>query len=198
MPSLPPSTHLLEPAPVPASTSALPIQPPAFVLETDYFKFAFKDNRSVETKIRWLTEINRTFHFDRNLAKVKMSAAVTIRPHLQTTRKYSILSLSLEVIQDSPETPRKFPSYLLIRFPVGVDPLFAKELSVVHSAHRFHQNGVPINRLFITWSLPEPHVSTIAFDFLLCLLPCELCRLKNDQPWCFRCFWFGFGYIFRY
>ena len=109
--------------------------------------------------------------------------------------KGDFLALCLE-IQDSPERPRKYPTYILTRYPVGVDPLRAKELRGVHSARRFLQNGVPINRLVITWSLLDPPPPTFAFDFLPCQPSCEFHRLKDDQPWCFRCW--GIGHISRY
>ena len=77
-----------------------------------------------------------------------------------------------------------------------MDPSLAKELHGVHSARRFLQNGVPINRLVITWSLLDPPPPTFAFTFLPCLPACELRRLRDDQPWCFRCW--GIGHISRY
>lgn len=94
---------------------------------------------------------------------------------VERVTKGEILSLSLDG-QGSPERPRKFPSYVVTRSPVGVDPSLAKELPGVHSANRFRQDGVPINRtkFVVTWSLPDPPPPNIAFRFLPCLPECEL------------------------
>ena len=43
----------------------------------------------------------------------------------------------------------------------------------VYSARRFLQDGSPINRIVIVWSLPEPLPSSIYFDFLPCLPACD-------------------------
>lgn len=119
-----------------------------------------------------------------------------LRPDIvESVTKGEFLSLSLEV-QDSPERPRKFPTYLLTRYPVGIDPALAKELPGIHTIRRFHQDGTPINRLLVTWSLPDPPPPTIAFSFLPCLPECELRRMKDEQPSCFRCW--GTGHISRY
>lgn len=56
------------------------------------------------------------------------------------------LSLVLHV-QDSPERPRKYPSYLVTRYPIGVDPSLAMELPGVHSARRFHNIVSPSTAL---------------------------------------------------
>jgi len=72
------------------------------------------------------------------------------------------LALQLDK-QDSLERPRKYSTFLLTRYPVSVDPSKAKELPGVYSARRFHQNGAPINRLVITWSLPEAPPPPVAF-----------------------------------
>lgn len=109
--------------------------------------------------------------------------------------KGAFLSLKLEV-QDSIERPRKFPTYLVTRFPVGVDPSLAKELPGVYTARRFHQYGTPISRLVITWSLSDPPPSEFTFSFLPCLPPCELRKMKDEQPWCYKCW--GIGHISRY
>ncbi len=58
----------------PAPSSALP----AFAPRTDYIKLAFAGHPSVETKLRWLAEVNKTFQLERELAEVKI-AAVTCR-----------------------------------------------------------------------------------------------------------------------
>ena len=105
------------------------------------------------------------------------------------------LSLHLD-IQDSINRPRKFPTYLITRYPVGVDPSLAKALPGVHTVRRFRQDGTPINRLVITWSLLEPPPSVVDFSFLPCLPPCELRKMKDEQPWCFNCW--GIGHISRY
>ena len=144
MPGLPPSLRRPDPA----------TARPAFAPRATYLKLAFQGSPSVETKIRWLAEVNRTFNLDRDLAEMKMAAAQTRFVYISRLRKDiayravkgDFLALCLE-IQDSPERPKKYPTYLLTRYPAGIDPLRAKELRGVHSARRFLQNGVPINSL---------------------------------------------------
>lgn len=176
---------------------------PAFAPRTDYIKLAFTGHPSVETKLRWLAEVNKAFHLERELAEVKM-AAVTSRFVYIARRRQDILervtegeflSLVLQV-QDSPERQRKYPSYLVTRYPIGVDPSLAMELPGVHSARRFRQNGVPINRIVVTWSLAAPPPATISFSFLPCLPDCEIRRIRDDVPSCFKCW--GVGHISRY
>ena len=184
-----------------SSLSAPP--PPAFAPRADYIKLLFKDNLSVDIKLRWLSKVNRAFQLDREQAEVKM-AAITSRFVYISRRRSDIvdrvvsgefLSISPEV-QDSPERSRKFPTYLLTRYPVCTDPMLAKELPGIHTARRFHQNGTPINRLVITWSLPQPPPSSVAFSFLPCLPSSEFRRMKDEQPWCYRCW--NFGHISTY
>ncbi|XP_050738499.1 uncharacterized protein LOC127009444 [Eriocheir sinensis] len=137
------------------------------------------------------------------MAEVKM-AAVTSRFVYISRQRTDIISrvqagefLSLPLTpMDSPDRPRKFPSYILTRYPVDVDPRLAEGHQGVYSARRFIQNGSPINRIVVVWSIPDPPPSTMAFDFLPCLPPCEVRKLQNDQPWCFRCW--GVGHISRY
>lgn len=183
------------------SLNALP--PPAFAPRSDYVKLLFKDNPSVDIKLRWLSEVTRTFHLDRDLAEVKMAAITSRFVYISRSRsdivdsvtKGEIVSLFLE-IQDSPERPRKYPTYLITRYPVCTDPALAKELPGIYTARRFYQNGTPINRLVVTWSLPHPPPHSIAFSFLPCLPACEFRRMKDEQPWCYRC-WKS-GHISRY
>ncbi|MPC54288.1 hypothetical protein E2C01_048198 [Portunus trituberculatus] len=144
-----PTAPLAEASPLSAPSS------PAFASRTDYVKLLFKDNPSVDIKLRWLSEI-----------------------------------------QDSPEQPRKFPTYLITRYPVCTDAALAKELPGIYTARRFYQNGTPINRLVVTWSLPQPPPPSIAFSFLPCLPPCEFRRMPDEQLWCYRCW--NSGHISRY
>lgn len=177
--------------------------PPAFAPRTDYIKLLFKDKPSVDIKLRWLSEVTRAFHLDRDQAEVKMSAITSSFVYISRRRldivdsvtKGEFLSLSLKT-QDSPERPRKFPTYLLTRYPVSCDPALAKEMSGIYSVRRFHQDGTPINRLVVTWSLPQPPPPRIAFSFLPCLPSCEFRRMKDEQPWCYRCW--NIGHISRY
>ncbi|XP_050710059.1 uncharacterized protein LOC126994828 [Eriocheir sinensis] len=199
-PSLGPLTPSSLPPP-PPSTPA-PVQP-AFAPRADYAKLVFPGNPSVETKLRWLSELNKVFQLDRCLAEVKMSAVTSRFVYISRKREDIIgrvvagefLSLKLDM-QDSPERPRKYPSYLVTRYPVGVAPSLAKELIGVHSTRRFHVNGEPINRIVATWSLPSPPPSSVEFSFLPFLPACELRRLENDKPTCYRCW--GIGHISRY
>ncbi|XP_050709611.1 uncharacterized protein LOC126994325 [Eriocheir sinensis] len=176
---------------------------PAFAPRVDYVKLLFKDNPTVDLKLRWLSEVTRNFQLDRDQAEVKM-AAITSRFVYVSRRRTDVidsvtsgefLSLTLE-LQDSPERPRKFPTYLLARYPVCADPALAKELPGIYSARRFYQNGSPLPRLVVTWSLPEPPPPSVSFSFLPCLPPCELRRMQDERPWCFRCW--GLGHISRY
>jgi len=194
--------------PRPAAFSApAPSRPssdlPAFAPRDAYVKLSFSGNPSTDTKLRWLSEVTKTFQLQRELAEVKM-AAVTSRFVYISRRRADIIDrvktgefLSLPLIlQDSTERPRKFPSYILTRFPVNVDPSLAKSFPGVYSARRFIQDGAPINRIVVVWSLPDPPPPVISFAFLPCLPPCEVRKLHNDQPWCYRCW--GIGHISRY
>lgn len=177
--------------------------PPAFAPRLDYVKLFFRDNPTVDTKLRWLSDVTRAFRLDRELAEVKMSAVTSRFVYISRSRddiiqsatKGEFLSLTLDV-QDSIERPRKFPTFLITRFPVGVAPSLAKELPGVYTARRFHQYGTPINRLVITWSLPHPPPSDFTFSFLPCLPSCQLRQMKDEQPWCYKCW--GIGHISRY
>lgn len=190
------------PSSVPSTSQPVPALP-AFAPREDYIKLLFRDNPSVETKLRWLSEVNRSFSLDRNLAEVKMSAVTSRFVYISRTRldiidsvtKGEFLSLFLDV-QDSSQRSRKYPTYLLTRYPVCVDPSLAKALPGVHTAKRFIQDGAPINRIVITWSLPDPPPAYITFAFLPSLPSCEVRRMKDEQPWCFRCW--GIGHISRY
>lgn len=187
----------------PAVPLRSPFAAPAFAPRDEYVKLAFKENPSSDVKLRWLSEVTKTFCLDRELAEIKMSAVTSRFVYISRRRKDIIdrvtvgefLSLHLD-IQDSIDRPRKFPSYLITRYPVGVDPSLAKELPGVYTARRFHQNGSPINRLVVTWSLLEPPPSVVNFSFLPCLPSCELRRMKDEQPWCYKCW--GIGHISRY
>ena len=175
--------------PPPTSSSALP----AFAPRADYVKLAFTGHPSVETKLRWLAEVNKAFHLQRELAEVKMAAVTSRFVYVARCRQDIVervtegefLSLVLHV-QDSPVRSQKYPSYLVTRYPIGADPSLALELHGVHSARRFRQNGVPINRIVVTWSLDAPPPATISFSFLPCLPDCEIRRIK-DEPSCYRC-----------
>lgn len=197
------SSENLSTLPVRGTAGAPLAAPPAFAPRTDYIKLAFTEHPSVETKLRWLAEVTKAFQLDRELAEVKM-AAVTSRFVYIARRRQDIvervtagefLSLVLQV-QDSPERPRKYPSYLITRYPIGVDPSLAMELPGVHSARRFHQNGLPINRIVVTWSQAAPPPATVSFSFFPCLPDCEIRRIRDDVPSCFRCW--GVGHISRY
>ena len=189
--------------PAPPVTSLPPSALPAFAPRDGYVKLAFRDNPGCDVKLRWLAEVTKAFRLDRELAEVKMSAVTSRFVYISRCRTDIIdrvmggefLSLTLDR-QDSPVRPRKFPTYLITRYPVEAAPSLAKELTGVYTARRFHQNGTPINRLVITWSLLEPPPSVHAFSFLPCLPPCELRRMKDEQPWCFKCW--GIGHISRY
>lgn len=200
--------HLAAPASSPPNrephtSSHAAFVPPAFAPRTDYVKLLFRDNPAVDSKLRWLSDVTKAFHLDRELAEVKMSAVTSRFVYISRRRNDIIdsatqgefLSLKLDV-QDSVERPRKFPTYLVTRFPLGVDPSLAKELPGVYTARRFRQHGTPINRLVITWSLPDPPPPEFAFSFLPCLPPCEFSRMKDEQPWCYKCW--GIGHISRY
>ena len=189
--------------PLPPASPLLPSAAPAFAPREDYVKLGFQDNPSCEVKLRWLTEVNKAFRLDRELAEVKMSSVTSRFVYISRRRKDIIDSvtsgefLSLRcVIQDSLERPRKFPTYLVTRYPTAIDPSLAKALQGVHTARRFLQDGEPINRIVITWSLPEPPPSVVEFPFLPCLPPCELRRMKDEKPWCYKCW--GIGHISRY
>lgn len=145
---------------------------PAFAPRDTYVKLSFTGSPSTGTKLRWLSAVNKAFQLQRDLAEIKM-AAITSRFVYISRQRTDILErvksgefLSLPLIpHDSPERPRKYPSYILTRFPVDVDPRLAEGHPGVYSARRFVQDGSPINRIVVVWSLPDPPPSTIAFDF---------------------------------
>lgn len=200
-------TSVLSAAPpvplIPAVTSMPAQVSPAFAPRDEYVKLLFRDNPSVETKLRWLSEVNKYYCLDRTLAEVKMSAVTSRFVYISRKRadiidsvaKGNFLSLFLDA-QDSSQRSRKYPTYLLTRYPVCVDPSLAKALPGVHGAKRFIQDGEPINRIVITWSLLDPPPPYITFEFLPSLPPCEVRRMKDEQPWCYRCW--GIGHISRY
>ena len=63
------------------ATKTVPLLPtvnaPAFAPKNDYIKLAFKENSSSEVKLRWLNDVTKAFHLDRDLAEVKMSAVTS-------------------------------------------------------------------------------------------------------------------------
>ncbi|MPC48147.1 hypothetical protein E2C01_041914 [Portunus trituberculatus] len=176
---------------------------PSFAPRDDYLKLLFRDNPSLEIKLRWLSEVNKNFNPDHTLAEVKMSVVTSRFVYISRTRKDiidsvmrgDILSLFLNA-QNSPQRSQKYPTYLLTRYPVCADPSLEKALPGVYRARRLIQDGEPINRIVITWSLPDQPPPYITFDFLPCLPACEVRRMKDEQPWCFRCW--GIGHILRY
>ena len=185
-----------------APSRSSPALPP-FAPRDSYVKLSFSGNPSPEVKLRWLSAVSKAFHLQRDAAEVKM-AALTSRFVYVSRQRPDILAriksgefLSLPLVpHDSPARSQKYPSFLLTRYPADVDHRLAEQYPGVHSARRFVQNGSPINRIVVVWSLPELPPPTIAFDFLPLLPPCEVRRLRDDQPWCFRCW--GIGHISRY
>ena len=180
-----------------------PSAAPAFAPRDEYVKLAFQQNPTTAVKLRWLHDVTTTFRLDRELAEVKMSAVTSRFVYISRRRKDILDSVmggefpSLQLdIQDSIERTRKFPTYLITRYPVDVDPSLAKELPGVHTVRRFRQYGTPINRVVITWSLLTSPPPSYSFSFLPCLPPCELRRMEDEQPWCFNCW--GIGHISRY
>ena len=180
-----------------------PSAAPAFAPRDEYVKLAFKQNPNIAVKLRWLNEVTTNFRLDKELAEVKMSAITSRFVYISRRRKDILDSVmggefpSIQLdIQDSIERTRKFPTYLVTRYPVDVDPSLAKELPGVHTVRRFRQNGTPINRLVVTWSLQTPPPNFYDFSFLPCLPSCELRRMPDEQPWCFNCW--GIGHISRY
>ncbi|KAG0718843.1 hypothetical protein GWK47_051694 [Chionoecetes opilio] len=89
--------------------------PPAFAPRADYIKLLFRDNPSVDIKLRWFSEVNGAFHLDCDQDEVKMASITSRfvyifphRPHIVgSVTKGEFLSLLLE-IQDSPERPPAF------------------------------------------------------------------------------------------
>ena len=151
---------------------------PAFAPRDEYVKLAFKENPTTAVKLRWLLDVTTAFRLDRELAEVKMSAATSRFVYISRRRKDILDSVmggefsSVQLdIQDWSERTRKFPTYLITRYPVDVDPSLAKELPGVHTVRRFRQYGTPINRLVITWSLLSPPAPLYEFSFLPCLPP---------------------------
>ncbi|MPC65205.1 hypothetical protein E2C01_059336 [Portunus trituberculatus] len=95
----------------------------------------FEGNPPVDVKLRWLAEVNRAFKLERTLAEVKMAAVTSRFVYIARNRPDIVSSaergdfLALPLTrQDSPEMQRKLPTYLVTRYPVGVDPNLSKEL----------------------------------------------------------------------
>ncbi|MPC62910.1 hypothetical protein E2C01_057000 [Portunus trituberculatus] len=176
---------------------------PAFALRDTYVKLSFPGDQSTTFKLRRLSEITKAFNLQRDAAEVKM-ASVKSRFVYISRQRLDILErvkagefLSLPLVpHDSLERPRKFPQFILTRYPVDVDHRLAERYPGVYSARRFIQDGSPIDRIVVVWNLPDPPPSTIAFEFLPLLPPCEVRRLHDDRPWCFRCW--GIDHISRY
>lgn len=97
---------------------------------------------------------------------------------------------------DSSKSPRKCPSSILTHYPINVGLELATRYTGVYSARRFIQDGAPITRIVVVWSLSDPPPPVIWFDILPCLPPCEVLKLLNDQPIFFRCW--DIGHISRY
>ena len=64
--STPTSTRKQPPSQHRAVDSTRALTPPAFAPRADYMKLAFRENPSVETKIRWLADVNRTLNSPRS------------------------------------------------------------------------------------------------------------------------------------
>ena len=148
--------------------------PPAFAPRDSYVKLMFRDNPSVDVKIQWLSDVTRTFCLDRELAEVKMSAVTYSFVYISRRRtdiiqratEEEFLSLKLDA-QDSIERPQKFHTYLITRYPVGVDSSLANELPGVYTASRFYQYGTPINSsLSHGVSLNYRHLHSASASFL--------------------------------
>ena len=176
---------------------------PAFAPREDYVKLMFPENPSANIKLRWLAEVTRVFGLDQSLAEVKMSA-VTSRFVYVARKRQDIVErveagefLAMRLVkQDSPARPRKLPSYLVSRYPVGVDPSLSTELAGVYNARRFHHNGKAINKIVVTWNAQMPPPTTYTFSFLPCLPACEISLMRVDQPTCYKCW--GVGHISTY
>ena len=160
---------------------------PAFAPREDYVKLAFSGNPATDVKLRWLSAVTRAFQLQRDRAEVKM-AAITSRfvdisrqrtDILERVQRNEFLALQL-LPQDSPERTRKYPCYILTRYPIDVDPKLAERTPGVYYARGFIQNGKPINRIVVVWNLNDSPPPTISFDFLPCLSSCEVLKLTND------------------
>ena len=201
--SAPAAVSIVPPVTSPSTPYRPSLQLPAFAPREFYVKLAFSGNPSTDVKLRWLSAVNKAFQLQRDRAEVKM-AAITSRFVYISRQRTDILErvqggefLALQLLpQDSPERSRKYPSYILTRYPVDVDPKLAERYPGVYSARRFIQNGAPINRIVVVWNLNEAPPPTISFDFLPCLPACEVRKLANDQPVCYRCW--NYGHISRY
>ncbi|MPC61145.1 hypothetical protein E2C01_055209 [Portunus trituberculatus] len=163
----------------PAVSSPSSGLPPLAPRDT-YVKLLFNGDPSTDTKLQWLSAVTKAFHLQQNLAEIKMAADTSRFVYISRQRSDIIdrvkggefLGVSLTP-QDSPKRPKKYPSYILTRYPVNVDPSLASCYPGVHSARRFIQDGAPIARI-VVWNLPDPPPAVICFDFLPCLLPCEV------------------------
>lgn len=198
---LQPTDVLSRPPPPPAQVSNLRL--PAFAPRTDYLRLEFEEVISVETKLRWLSEVSRQFCLEKNLAEVKMSAVTSRFVYVARARSDviksavngEILAIKFKV-DDYQERPKKLKTFLITRYPVGVDPNLSKELPGVYSCRRFYQQGRTLSRIIVTWNKEEPPPSTVEFSFLPCLPPCEVRPWVDETPTCFKCW--GSGHISTY
>ncbi|KAK3890016.1 hypothetical protein Pcinc_006013 [Petrolisthes cinctipes] len=170
---------------------------PAFAPRNAYVKLSFSGNPSTDTKLRWLSDVNRAFQLQRELAEVKMAAVTSRFVYISRKRQDIIdrvkagefLSLPL-IVEDSPERPRKFPSYILTRFPIDVDPKLAKGYPGVYFARRFFQDGSPISRIVVVWSQPDPppnEISSLVFHRVSPASPPDLALRKSVATLMARC-----------
>ena len=120
-----------------------------------------------------MSDVNTAFHLQPDKAEIKI-AALTSRfvyisrqgsDILERVKAGEFLPM-LVVPQDLPDRPRKFPHFLLTRYPVDVDHRIPEQYSGVYSTRRFLQDGSPINHIVVVWSLSQLPPSTITFDFL--------------------------------
>ena len=85
---------------------------PSLAPRTSCVKLLFKENPTINMKLRWLSEVSKTFRLDRELAEVKMSVVTSRFVYISRLRQDiidcvtsgEILSLFLDV-QDSSKGP---------------------------------------------------------------------------------------------
>lgn len=100
------------------------------------------------------------------------------------------LALQLDK-QDSLERPRKYSTFLLTRYP----PRLKNYLVFIPLA-----GFIRTVYALIDWLLPgvflRHHRHLLLSSFLPCLPLCELRKMQDEQPWCYKCW--GLGHISRY
>ncbi|MPC33900.1 hypothetical protein E2C01_027268 [Portunus trituberculatus] len=105
---------------------------PTFASRNSYAKLSFDGNPSTDTKLRWLSAVNKVFQLQRDLAEVKM-AAITLRfvyisrqrtDIIERVKSGEFLSLSL-IPHDAPDLALRKAVHSLVSRCTAIEDCFA-------------------------------------------------------------------------